>query len=215
MADPLTLAAPCTAEIVERRSRFLAHTAPAATVAEAEAVIRAARVAAPAARHHCSAMILTGEPTPVTRSSDDGEPSGTAGMPILLALQVAGLVDVVAVVTRHVGGIKLGTVGLARAYGGAVSAALADARLLRRTELAVATLDVPHAEAGAMENALRVLADGHAGRVEPTVHGERGATLTVLLPPAALDALRTEVAAWSSGRLRPVITGTRTLGLPR
>ncbi|GAB2539584.1 IMPACT family protein [Brachybacterium huguangmaarense] len=220
MPERLVLASTAQAELTVSRSRFLARLERAATVSEADAVIRAARTAAPGARHHCSAMILEGTeesgraPMPLTRSSDDGEPAGTAGMPILLALQGAHLVDVVAVVTRHFGGIKLGTGGLARAYGDAVAGALADARLLRRTELAELRLRAPHADAGGAENALRQFAASHAGIVEDSRYDAAGAELTILLPPAHVAALEADVAAWSAGRLSPVPAGTRTLDVP-
>ncbi len=214
MPDVLTLAAPAEAELVEKRSRFLARLAPAPTLEDADAVIHAARIASPGARHHCSAMIIDAEPSPITRSNDDGEPAGTGGMPLLQVLQGARLTDVVAVVTRHFGGIKLGTGGLARAYGGAVSAALASATLLRRTALAVVTLEVPHAQAGAAENAVRLFVAAHGGQVEPAEYGSTGARLTVLVGPDRVDALRADVAAWSGGRLSPTLRGERVLDLP-
>ncbi|UYG18094.1 IMPACT family protein [Brachybacterium huguangmaarense] len=214
MPDVLTLAAPAEAELVEKKSRFLARLAPAATVEDADAVIHAARIASPGARHHCSAMIIDAEPSPVTRSNDDGEPSGTAGMPILQVLQGAHVTNVIAVVTRHFGGIKLGTGGLARAYGGAVSTALASATLLRRTAVAVVTLEVPHAQAGAAENAVRLFVAAHGGQVEPAEYGSTGVRLTVLVGPDLVDALRADVAAWSGGRLSPALRGERVLDLP-
>ena len=107
------------------RSRFLAHVARAETEAAARAVIAEARAAHHDARHHCSAFVL-GADAMLRRSNDDGEPSGTAGRPMLDVLGGRGLSDVVVVVTRWFGGTLLGTGGLTRAYGDATAAALAE-----------------------------------------------------------------------------------------
>ena len=109
-------------ELRELGSRFFAFVASAADVTAAEAFVEALRKRYPDATHHCFAWRV-GEP-PVERSSDDGEPGGTAGAPMLQALRAAELADVVAVVVRWFGGTKLGKGGLVRAYGGAVRAAL-------------------------------------------------------------------------------------------
>jgi uncharacterized YigZ family protein len=141
-----------TAETEVRRSRFLALVARTDTEAEARAVVAAARKAHPDARHHCSAFILDGDGAHATeRSSDDGEPSGTAGAPMLDVLRGAGLVSVTAVVTRWFGGVKLGTGGLARAYGEAISAALADAPRVIRVVRPVYGLACGHDVAGRWE----------------------------------------------------------------
>lgn len=110
---------------VIRRSRFQTDLAPAAAVEEARAFIDHIRSQAPGATHHCWAY-LVGSPgtTANVGYSDDGEPHGTAGQPMLTALIHSGVGDVVAVSTRHYGGVKLGTGGLARAYSGGVKRAL-------------------------------------------------------------------------------------------
>jgi uncharacterized YigZ family protein len=109
-------------ELRELGSRFFAFVAPAGDLAAAEAFVESLRRRYPDATHHCFAWRV-GEP-PAERSSDDGEPGGTAGAPMLQALRAADLVDVVAVVVRWFGGTKLGKGGLVRAYGGALRAAL-------------------------------------------------------------------------------------------
>lgn len=98
---------------------------------------------------------MVGPDAAVRRSNDDGEPAGTAGRPILDALVHSGVSDVVAVVTRYFGGIKLGTGGLARAYAGAVSAALQTAPRVERISVRHYYLRVSHADAGRIEHALR------------------------------------------------------------
>lgn len=215
MTERLVLAAPTDAELTEKKSRFLARLEPVADVAAADAVIHAARRAAPSARHHCSAMVIESGPAPITRSNDDGEPAGTAGMPMLIALQGAHLVDVVAVVTRHFGGIKLGTGGLARAYGDAVTAAIAEARLLRRTAMTVLTLRAGHAEAGSAEHLLRQVLAAHGGTVEAPRYRAEGVELAGLIPPDARAEVLAQLAAASAGALDVTVSGTRTVDMPQ
>ena len=111
-------------EIRVRNSRFIATIAPAFTVAEAKLFIAHIRDAYPTASHHVPAFLIGHGATVTAHCSDDGEPAGTAGRPILAILQGSGLGDVVVVVTRYFGGSKLGTGGLVRAYGNAVRAVL-------------------------------------------------------------------------------------------
>lgn len=214
MPDRLVLAAPCAAELVERKSRFLARLEPVRDAQAADAVIHAARRAAPSARHHCSAMVIKSDPSPITRSNDDGEPAGTAGMPMLLQLQGAGLVDVVAVVTRYFGGIKLGTGRLARAYGDAVAAAIGTARLLRRIELTVISARADHAEAGAAEHWLRHVAATHGGMVEAPTFDATGVQLTMLVPPQDTESALNALAGATAGRISTAVEGTRLADLP-
>lgn len=135
-----TIAAPAEAELEISRSRFLTRLERVSTEAEARAVIAAARDAHPRARHHCSAFVL-GPDMRTQRSNDDGEPSGTAGAPMLDALTSAGLSDVVAVVTRYFGGVLLGAGGLTRAYRAAVAEAVLGAeRVVRAPRQRVAIL---------------------------------------------------------------------------
>jgi len=141
-------------ETVVERSRFLCTLAPVADTTALEAVVGAVRREFPDARHHCTASVL-GEDGATARSSDDGEPAGTAGAPMLAALAGAGVTDVVAVVTRYFGGVLLGTGGLVRAYGGAVSGALAQAGLVHRRHVDLVRVAAPSAVAGRVEADLR------------------------------------------------------------
>jgi len=119
-----TLAGPCRHEIDKvKGSRFLGLAAPARDEAEAQALLLAARREFHDARHHCSAWRL-GAGGEVFRWSDDGEPSGSAGRPLLAALEGRELVDAAVVVVRWFGGTKLGVGGLVRAYGEAAAAVL-------------------------------------------------------------------------------------------
>lgn len=144
------------AEIEVKRSRFLCTLARVESVDQARGVIEDARRTHHDARHHCSAYVLDPpDGIRVERSSDDGEPSGTAGPPILETLRGSGLVDTVAVVTRWFGGVLLGTGGLVRAYTDAVHAAVAAARLVGREERILCELALPVADAGRVEAELR------------------------------------------------------------
>lgn len=144
-----------------RRSRFRAYLGRVADEDEAREVVAELRRRHHDARHVCSAFVL-GPRRERMRSSDDGEPAGTAGTPMLEALVQretrpghADLTDVCAVVVRWFGGVKLGAGGLVRAYSDAVSAALATAPLLSRERMALGTIAAPHADAGRWENDLR------------------------------------------------------------
>lgn len=110
-------------EIVEKKSRFIATLEPVHSEEKAAAFIESLKKKYWDARHNCSAFVL-GERAQVTRCSDDGEPSGTAGKPMLEVLLGAGVRNVAVVVTRYFGGTLLGTGGLVRAYTQAVQAGL-------------------------------------------------------------------------------------------
>jgi len=109
-------------EVVIERSRFIAALAPVKTEEEAKAFVYAVKKRHSAATHNCYAYIT--ELGKYSKFSDDGEPGGTAGAPILEAIKNLGLLDTAVVVTRYFGGIKLGAGGLTRAYGGIAAAAL-------------------------------------------------------------------------------------------
>lgn len=105
-----------TSEIIEKKSRFISNVCPVNSEEEAISFISEIKKQHYNARHNCFAYIINGQ-IPIMRFSDDGEPSGTAGKPILDVLINEGLENVVVVVTRYFGGILLGTGGLVRAYG--------------------------------------------------------------------------------------------------
>lgn len=194
-----SLERPASAEIEIKHSRFLALVAPVRTEQQARQVIAERRAEHPKARHHCSAFVLGPEPT-VQRSNDDGEPSGTAGVPILDVLTGHGLTDVVAVVTRYFGGTLLGAGGLVRAYGGAVSAALDGAQLVTRRLLVPVTVTLDYATAEAVR--ARVAAAGWQ-----LVGQEFSAqvTITVAAPTSELESVLGTLADLSAGSAQPVV----------
>lgn len=118
-----------TDEIVEKKSRFIAHVFPVASEEEAQEHIDAVRKQYWDARHNCHAFVI-GRQGQITRCSDDGEPSGTAGRPILEVITGAGLYNVLVIVTRYFGGTLLGTGGLVRAYSQATQAGIAASRIM-------------------------------------------------------------------------------------
>ena len=206
---PDTIAAPITRELVVKKSRFIAHLVPVRSVAEADEVIGSIRRQYWDARHNCTAMV-TGVTGDQARSSDDGEPSGTAGIPMLEVLRRRGLTDVVAVVTRYFGGVKLGAGGLIRAYSTAVSDALDESVLLHRRELLEARVDVPHADAGRIDNGLRDWAGTHGSSFGDVSYGS-SASFTLWIPLSNRNVLIDDLAALSAGALSPVFGETRVV----
>ena len=133
MSDYLIPSQPAQAEIIIKKSRFIALIEHAPSPEVAHAFIQAIRQRYPDAGHVCYAFIA-GEPgcTPHVGFSDDGEPNGTAGMPMLNVLQHGEIGELVIAVVRYFGGIKLGTGGLARAYSSAVNAVLDEVQTQKR-----------------------------------------------------------------------------------
>ncbi|MCL1990681.1 MAG: YigZ family protein [Defluviitaleaceae bacterium] len=134
MSDYLMPAKNGTHEIIIDRSRFICHVYRVQTVDEANAYINEIRERHSRANHHCVAYLI-GEHNAFGRAADDGEPSGTAGAPMLDVLQRKNIRNCLVVVTRYFGGIKLGAGGLIRAYGRAVSESLTTIGLVRRINM--------------------------------------------------------------------------------
>lgn len=122
-----TIAAPCEGSITEKRSEFIAQLHPVLTVEEATSFIEQTKAKHHKARHNVWAYTLRTDGA--IRYSDDGEPQGTGGVPVLSVLQKSGLTDVVCVVTRYFGGVLLGASGLTRAYSAAAALAVQNAQI--------------------------------------------------------------------------------------
>lgn len=147
-----TIYAPARSEIEIKRSRFIASCARTDCEEAAREFIAQIRREFPDARHHCTAFIIHQDTGPDTaRSSDDGEPAGTAGGPMLKVLTESNLTNVTCVVTRYFGGTKLGTGGLVRAYSEAVQQVLEDAQTVRLVTQPSYQLQLPISEAGKVE----------------------------------------------------------------
>ena len=199
----LTVARPARAETEVKRSRFLCRIEPVATEEQARAVVEEERKRYWDARHHCSAFVL-GPSAEVQRSNDDGEPSGTAGAPMLEVLRGRDVSDVVAVVTRWFGGVLLGAGGLVRAYSDAVRAGLDEAGVRERRLLHMYDVEVPHADAGKLEHALRA----HDVAVLGVDYGAQ-VRLRLAVPAAHADRLPGLLAELTGGgELVPEPAGT-------
>lgn len=185
-------------EIEIQRSRFLCSLARVTDDEEAAAFIAAVRKEHWAATHNCSAFRV-GPDGGSQRSSDDGEPAGTAGVPMLEVLLRRELTDTAAVVTRYYGGIKLGAGGLVRAYSRAVSEAIDEIGTLRRARFATLEVTAGHADAGRLQNALH--AAGH--RIADVAYGQH-ATFTVHVPEAGTDAFHDWLAEQTGGAVTAV-----------
>ncbi|OQP17298.1 YigZ family protein [Geobacillus zalihae] len=141
-------------EIVIEKSRFICYINRAETEEEAVAFIQQIKKKHWDATHNCSAYLI-GEHDQIQKANDDGEPSGTAGVPMLEVLKKKGLKDTVAVVTRYFGGIKLGAGGLVRAYSRAVSEGLNAAGIVERRLMRVMRVTIDYPWLGKVENELR------------------------------------------------------------
>lgn len=194
MTSYLTVAGDATAEVEDRGSRFLCTLRRVADEDAARDLLATLRREHWDARHHCSAFVL-GPDGALQRSSDDGEPAGTAGAPMLEVLKGAGVSDVAAVVSRWFGGTLLGAGGLVRAYGDAVRAALAEAGTLRRSLLTELALGLDHADAGRVEGELR----SRGVRVLDVAYDAR-VRLLLAAAPDEVDRLSEVVAAATAGQ---------------
>ncbi len=196
------------AEIEVKRSRFIATVARVVTEEEARTVIGRLRTEHWQANHNCTAWRI-GEGGRSQRTSDDGEPSGTAGIPMLEVLKRRDVTDVVAIVTRYFGGTLLGAGGLIRAYGQAVTAVLDEVGIVERRPLSVVAVRASHQDAGRLDNALRTT-DYQLGDV---AYADR-VTFELYLSEEDLLGFTDWLAETTSGRSVPEVVGTRFVEVP-
>lgn len=192
-SEYLTIARAGSGEYEEKKSRFLGEAVHIETEEEASAYIAGVRKKYYDARHHCYAWVL-GEGSEKKKSSDDGEPSGTAGQPILRVIEGSGVTNVLVIVTRYFGGTLLGTGGLVRAYTQAARAALDSAETARMCLCRKLSVTV---EYGALDRLLYALRrDG----IEPdgTDYGAQ-VTLHLTVEQVRADELEKTVTALTSG----------------
>ena len=183
----LTILTGGQAEFTVQRSRFIAYAAPVKSEEDARAFVARLRKEHYDARHCCSAWIL-GADGAKQKSSDDGEPGGTAGMPILETMKRRGLTDAAVAVVRYFGGIKLGAGGLVRAYSHAASIGIDAATLARRVTLRRLDVTVGYELFSAVERWARQK-KLHTGEA---VYAEN-VTLPIFVAPEACDAARKEL----------------------
>lgn len=211
-------------EISIKRSRFITVLRRVDEESSARELVAELRREFYDARHHCSAFVI-GADRNMQRSNDDGEPSGTAGTPMLDALvkretrpdanpgeAAADLSDVCAVVVRYFGGILLGAGGLVRAYSESVSTSLALVPLVRRERLKLFTVAVPHNEAGRLENELRSSGYLMTGNDYDAVNTHIG--LSLADDAGVISAAVERLASLSAGRCALTSAGSDWVDTP-
>lgn len=187
----LSLSTPCQSELDIRKSRFIAYAIPVADRDAAMAELRRLRDEHPGATHVCWALLAGGQ----SGMSDDGEPSGTAGRPILEVLRHHDLDGVLAAVVRYYGGVKLGAGGLVRAYTDAIASALLDAPRVERIAQVTLIVEVGYAD----EAKVRRWLDTEGYTLTDTVHAML-VKMTIRLPVNALDAARLALVDMTQGK---------------
>ena len=161
------------------------------------------------ASHNCSAYII-GELGQIQRSSDDGEPSGTAGTPMLEVLRKMRLTGTAVVVTRYFGGTLLGAGGLIRAYGNSVSEAITKIGVVQRQELSVVAVSATHVESGKLHNSLAA-----SGFPEAIVtYDATGARFELRLAEVEVEPFMVWVAEATNGASQAVIEGYCNIEVP-
>ncbi|MBN1889953.1 MAG: YigZ family protein [Thermoflexales bacterium] len=183
-------------ELVVVNSRFIATAGPATSVEQAHELLARVRAEFSAATHQVYAYRVGFGPSTIDSCSDDGEPPGTAGRPVLAVVQGSGLGDVAVVVTRYFGGTKLGTGGLVRAYGDAARAVMASLPRGERVETRTFELVVPYK----FYDTLTRLVAAHGGRIDDAQFAaEVGLRLT--FPADRLEAFSAALREASGGKL--------------
>ena len=196
-----TLAGEGKATVVDRKSEFIGYAAPAASEEEAMRFVASIKKKHADARHNVFAYVLRGGA--VKRYSDDGEPQGSAGMPVLDVLVKAGLDCAVVVVTRYFGGILLGTGGLVRAYSGAASAAIEAAGTVTLEECSVLKVILSYNDHSRIGNDLK-----RAGaNVTETEFGE-SVKVTLTVSEDGREDLCRRITELTAGRAEITVCGS-------
>jgi uncharacterized YigZ family protein len=194
-AEPFrTLAGRGRAEFTVRGSEFVGHAAPTDSVEEAEAFVAEVREAHPDATHNVPAYRVRADPFR-EYASDDGEPSGSAGKPIVNVLSGEGLENVAVVVTRYYGGTNLGIGGLVRAYGRAAKEAVADAGTREAVPHETVRVVVDYDDSGTVRGIVESTATGFEATYEERV------TFDVRVPAADAESFRDRLRSATSGRV--------------
>ena len=198
MADFITVADTGTFEFTEKKSRFIGHCFPIADEREAEVCIQKIKKEFWDARHNCYAFRVGNS----ARSSDDGEPSGTAGAPILNVLMHTGMENVLVVVTRYFGGVLLGAGGLIRAYSKAASGALKNAGIIRMVHCTKVSVETPYSLYQAADRCFR------SCQIVPEAVYTENVTLSAFVPDDQVDALVRSIVDKTEGKCAPILGET-------
>ncbi|MCL1905955.1 MAG: YigZ family protein [Clostridiales bacterium] len=196
MEEYISVAGASEAEFTEKKSRFIGRITPVTSEAEAKAFVESVRAAHREANHHVYAFVIgiNGE---IQRSSDDGEPAGTAGRPVLEGIKQAGLENVALVVTRYFGGTLLGAGGLTRAYGRAASLAIGQAKAVRCLPAQLMSLSFGYELIGRVESLLA----SYGAKIRDKSYAETVCYLASV-PEARLAKLQKELTEASNGTMR-------------
>lgn len=197
-----------TASYEIQKSRFIAYTSHVETEAEARDFVTAIKKKHFDARHNCSAWVL-GADSSQQKSNDDGEPGGTAGNPILEAIKQHGLTNVVVVVTRYFGGIKLGAGGLIRAYSHTASLGLEATPCLEVKPFCLMEAEMDYSLLGTVENWIR----NEELRTGETAYLDK-VTVRLLVEPADCEAISTELTNLTAAQCKITIHQPEYMSLP-
>ena len=191
-----------------QKSKFITHICHVETEEAARDFIQSMKKRYFDARHNCSAWVL-GELADKQKSNDDGEPGGTAGNPILEAIRKNGLTNIVVVVTRYFGGIKLGAGGLIRAYGHAAVLGLNEASILEMTPFQEVAITISYELLASVEHWIR---QKEIRSTEPDYADQ--VTLHLLLPPSEQEQLLMELTDLTSARFHQENGNLNRIALP-
>lgn len=189
-------------ELLIVNSRFITTVGFAPTVDDAKAFIVSIRAEMPDATHHVYAFRVGYGNSVIEGMSDDGEPSGTSGPPVLAVLRGRDIGDIVTVVTRYFGGTKLGTGGLVRAYTDSARQALDTLPLIRKIKRSVVGIDLPYP----FFEQVKRLIEQHEGTVDEETFAA-DVTIVATFPDDSIEAFGHAVSELTAGRVQPVILG--------
>jgi len=208
LTEYLIPTAPAIAEFVEKRSRFIGHVWPVETEEMAREFIAQTKASHHDARHNCWCYLL--REGGVLRYSDDGEPQGTAGQPMLEVFRREGVENVCCVVTRYFGGILLGAGGLLRAYTRSAKEALDAAGISVVRRWVLMGVDCPYP----LFERMKLEVESQEGLVDEVEYGAQ-VRLHVLLPEAQMSLFSARVIELTAGVISPEVLGERFRGVPR
>ena len=200
MESYITVKQPSHFEYEDRKSVFIGEAMPVSTESEAIAFVDSVKKRYPDARHHVYAYVL--RENSAMRFTDDREPQGTAGMPVLDVIRKNGLTDVVVVVTRYFGGTLLGTGGLVRAYTSAALGAVEAAEIIRYDIYTSLEISVSYSDYGKITSILQ----DRGFRTEDTSY-DTGVSLSGRIIKSELDALNSAITEATAGRAEMKILG--------
>lgn len=184
-------------ETIVNRSRFICYLAPCTSIEDAKAQVKLLQLDHPQASHHCHAFLTKASNDSLGYGySDDGEPSGTAGKPMLAVLQGGGIGEVCAVVVRYFGGTKLGTGGLQRAYADSVRQALVFLQAKTKIAMAAKTLACQYSQ---VDDVLHIISQAEGQVIEQEYLQQ--VQFSLLIPEAKLVLVSQQLQTLSAGKL--------------